>query len=46
MEIIDANNCEFGYELIMVVPYVYFLHQNGTPVGVKTFLDMKPFYFF
>ena len=46
MEIIDANNCEFGYELIMVVPYVYFLHQNGTTVGVKTFLDMKPFYFF
>ena len=46
MLIVDANNCEFGYELITVVPYVYFLHQKGTKVGVQTFLDMKPFYFF
>ena len=46
MKIIDVNSCEFGYELIMVVPYVYFLHQNDTAVGVKTFIDMKPFYFF
>lgn len=50
MKIIDSGNgrsgCEFGYEIIMVVPYVYYLHVKGVKVKVITSHGMFPFYYF
>ena len=48
--IIDSGDgkegCEFGYELIMVTPYVYYLYTQGIDVKVITSSGMKPFYYF
>ncbi len=38
--------CEFGYEVIMVVPYVYYLYTQNIPCKVLTCKGMKPFYYF
>jgi hypothetical protein len=46
IKLVDVNGCEFGYELIMVVPYVYYLYQSGQRVKVQTCKGMKDFYFF
>ena len=45
MKIVDCNP-EFGIELVLAVPYAYWLHQNGKLGGVVTSKGMKPFYFF
>ena len=39
-------NCEFASELICVIPYAYWLHQNNQLKGVITSKGMKPFYYF
>jgi len=39
-------NCEFASELICVIPYAYWLHQNSQLEGVITSKGMKPFYYF
>jgi hypothetical protein len=48
--IVDSGNgstgCEFGYEIIMVIPYVYYLHVKGVKVKVITSQGMLPFYYF
>lgn len=51
--VVEANShenksagLEFGYELVMVVPYVYYHHKKGKTVQVKTCRDMSPFYYF
>ena len=48
--IIDSGNgstgCEFVYEIIMVTPYVYYLHVKGVNVKVITSQGMLPFYYF
>lgn len=57
MEVIDVGNkeghpkwgrgaCEFGYEIIMVVPYVYYLYTQNIPCKVLTCKGMRPFYYF
>lgn len=46
MKSVDTLACEFGYELIMVVPYVHYLHKNNIEVQVHTCVGMKPFYYF
>jgi len=46
METIDTLACEFGYEIIMVVPYANYLHENGQPVTVITSRGMRVFYHF
>lgn len=46
METIDTLACEFGYEIIMVVPYVNYLNENGQPVTVITSRGMRVFYLF
>ena len=40
------TNCEFASELVCVIPYVYWLHQNNQLEGVITSKGMKPFYYF
>ena len=46
MRIIDCNGCEFGYELVMVIPYAYYNKQNNIPVKVITSKKMEPYYYF
>ena len=46
MKIIDAEKCEWGNELVRVLPFVYNQHLAGMDVEVHTTKGMKPFYFF
>jgi hypothetical protein len=46
INVIDTKGCEFGYEIIMVLPYVYYLHKQNVPLKVLTSRGMKSFYFF
>ena len=39
-------NCEFASELVCVIPYVYWLHQNNQLKKVITSKGMKAFYYF
>ena len=39
-------NCEFASELVCVIPYVYWLHQNNQLERVITSKGMSPFYYF
>ena len=39
-------NCEFASELVCVIPYVYWLHQNNQLEKVITSRGMTPFYYF
>jgi hypothetical protein len=39
-------NPEFGCELVLAIPYVYWLHQQDKLEGVITSVGMKPFYYF
>ena len=40
------NSAEFGIELVLAVPYAYWLHKNKKLKGVITSKGMKPFYYF
>jgi len=40
------TNCEFASELVCVIPYAYWLHQNNQLEKVITSKGMKPFYYF
>ena len=37
---------EFTYELVLGVPYAYWLHKNGMLGSVTTSKGMKPYYWF
>jgi len=39
-------NCEFGYELQLVIPYAYYLHNNGLLKETTSCLNTKELYFF
>ena len=39
-------NCEFASELVCVIPYAYWLHQNNQLEKVITSRGMTPFYYF
>lgn len=39
-------NSEFAHELILAIPYAYWLHQNNQLEKVITSKGMKPFYYF
>ena len=43
--IIDLHP-EFGLELVMGIPYAYWLHERGELEKVHTVKGMKPFYYF
>lgn len=45
---VELNNyrCEFGYEMISLYPYAYYLHKQGKHLRITTNKGMKPFYFF
>jgi len=40
------TNPEFGIELVLTTPYVYWLHTQGQLDAVYTTQGMKPFYYF
>lgn len=44
--IINSFNCEFGYELIAVVPYAYWLYENHQLRGTISGTDSKCLYYF
>jgi hypothetical protein len=46
MKILDTRACEFGYELIMVLPHAYYLYKNNIDFKVITCVGMEPFYYF
>lgn len=47
VDIGDSNvACEFGYEVIMAIPYAYYLYKNNMLRSVKTCSQMKEFYYF
>ena len=39
-------NSEFAHELVLAVPYAYWLHLHGKLSSVTTSKGMKPFYYF
>tara|TARA_R110002012_G_scaffold315958_1_gene530414 strand:- start:1 stop:942 length:942 start_codon:yes stop_codon:yes gene_type:complete len=39
-------NSEFASEIVLAVPYAYWLHMNGNLESVTTSIGMKPFYYF
>jgi len=39
-------NPEFAHEIVLGVPYVYWLHKQGLLDKVETSVGMKPFYYF
>jgi len=43
---IVKSNPEFGVELALVVPYAYWLHNQGKLSGVITSKGMSPYYYF
>ena len=43
---VDVNACEFGYELCMVLPYVYHHFEQKNKINLRTCSNMKPFYYF
>lgn len=44
--IIDSLGIEFGYELIQVLPYAYYLHKNGELTKTISAKHTKDLYFF
>lgn len=45
-EIVLDCQCEFGYELQLVLPYAYFLHQRKIPFKTVSSYDTKALYYF
>jgi len=45
-KIVDSYNVEFGYELIAVLPYAYYLHRNGLLKETISGFDTGSFYYF
>jgi len=45
-ESVDSMNCEFGYELISVIPYAYWLHTHGLLESTRSGVGSEPFYYF
>ena len=46
MQIIDTQGCEFGYEIIMSIPYANYLKQNNQRLQVYTAKDTRCLYYF
>jgi hypothetical protein len=44
--IVNSFNCEFGYELISVIPFAYWLHKNNQLTGTISAKGTEPFYYF
>lgn len=44
--IVNSYNCEFGYELISVIPYAYYLHLQGLLTETISAKGSNPFYYF
>lgn len=45
-EVVLDCSCEFGYELQLVLPYAYYLHQRGVPVKTVSAHDTAALYYF
>lgn len=46
MKIIDTQGCEFGYELIMSIPYANYLKQSNQRLQVYSAKDTRCLYYF
>lgn len=46
MQVYDAERCEWGNELVRVVPFIYHEHLNGRDVTIETTRGMRSFYYF
>jgi hypothetical protein len=46
MSVVNSYNCEFGYELISVIPYAYYLHLQGLLTETISAKGSNPFYYF
>lgn len=46
MNVIDTRGCEFGYELIMVMPYSYFKKKNNDHVRLIGCAGTRSLYYF
>ncbi len=44
--IVKSENIEFGYELVSVIPYAYYLHSKGLLTGTESGNDTEPLYYF
>jgi hypothetical protein len=44
--IVKSENIEFGYELISVIPYAYYLHSKGLLKGTESGNDTEALYYF
>lgn len=44
--IVNSHLVEYGYELLSVYPYAYYLHLKGELQGTISGVDTKPLYFF
>jgi len=44
--VVNSYNCEFGYELISVLPYAYYLHMQGLLTETISAKGSAPFYYF
>lgn len=44
--IVNSYNIEFGYELIAVIPYAYYLYRKGLLLETISAIDTEPFYYF
>jgi hypothetical protein len=42
----DSYRIELGYELVIVIPHVYWLHLNGRLKNTISTIDSSPFYYF
>lgn len=43
---VNSENCEFGYELISVIPYAYYLHSRGELARTVSGIGSEAFYYF
>jgi hypothetical protein len=43
---VNSHNNEFGYELISVIPYAYWLHEKGMLQKTISGFDTEPLYYF
>ena len=43
---VDSENIEFGYELISVIPYAYYLHTKGKLTETRSGNDTESLYYF
>ncbi len=44
--VVNSFNCEFGYEMISVIPYAHWLYERGELEQTTSGISSEPFYYF